>query len=183
MTSSVTGVDRGVLQRSEDAVLQSAVDAEMPVAGVVAMVTDRTGNVYEGAAGTRRFGGKDAITTDDAFALFSTTKAITATAALQLVEEGQLDLDRPEVGVVGPALGAADELHLGAGGGRGRRGVGPLGRVGAGRHAVDVVERAHQRQCAGIDGIDIALRIHRQSGRLRRGCGSEDSLHNQVLIT
>ena len=116
MTSSVTGVDRGVLQRSEDAVLQSAVDAEMPVAGVVAMVTDRTGNVYEGAAGTRRFGGKDAITTDDAFALFSTTKAITATAALQLVEEGALDLDSPASRYV-PEIGELQVIEGFDGGG------------------------------------------------------------------
>ena len=95
MTSSITGVDRGALTRSEDAVLKSAIDAEAPVAGVVAMVTDRSGNIYEGAAGKRRIDGDAAITTDDVFALFSTTKAITATAALQLVEEGQLDLDRP----------------------------------------------------------------------------------------
>ena len=95
MTSSITGVDRGTLTRSEDAVLKSAIDAEAPVAGVVAMMTDRSGNIYEGAAGKRRIDGDAAITTDDVFALFSTTKAITATAALQLVEEGQLDLDRP----------------------------------------------------------------------------------------
>jgi methyl acetate hydrolase len=31
-------------------------------------------------------------TTDTVFAIFSTTKAITATACLQLVEEGKLDL-------------------------------------------------------------------------------------------
>ena len=49
MTSSVTGVDRGVLKRSDDAILKSAVDADMPVAGVVAMVTDRNVNIYEGA--------------------------------------------------------------------------------------------------------------------------------------
>lgn len=95
MTSSVTGVDRGVLKRSDDAILKSAVDADMPVAGVVAMVTDRNGNIYEGAAGKRRIDGDAAIITNDVFALFSTTKAITATAALQLVEEGALDLDAP----------------------------------------------------------------------------------------
>ena len=78
MTSSVTGVDRGVLKRSDDAILKSAVDADMPVAGVVAMVTDRNGNIYEGAAGKRRIDGDAAITTNDVFALFSTTKAITA---------------------------------------------------------------------------------------------------------
>jgi methyl acetate hydrolase len=35
------------------------------------------------------------MTTDTVFALFSTTKAITGTAVLQLVEEGRLDLDAP----------------------------------------------------------------------------------------
>jgi methyl acetate hydrolase len=35
------------------------------------------------------------MTTDSVFAIFSTTKAITGTAALQLVEEGRLDLDAP----------------------------------------------------------------------------------------
>jgi methyl acetate hydrolase len=78
-----------------DAVLDRAVRAEAPVAGVVAMVTDRDGSVYEGTAGARRLGGDDPMTTDTVFALFSATKAITATAALQLVEEGRLDLDAP----------------------------------------------------------------------------------------
>jgi methyl acetate hydrolase len=78
-----------------DAILDRTVRAEAPVAGVVAMATDRNGDIYEGAAGTRTLGGDDAMTTDTAFALFSTTKAITATAALQLVEEGRLDLDAP----------------------------------------------------------------------------------------
>ncbi|MGN1288007.1 MAG: serine hydrolase domain-containing protein, partial [Bradyrhizobium sp.] len=35
------------------------------------------------------------MTTDSVFAIFSTTKAITGTAVLQLVEEGKLDLDAP----------------------------------------------------------------------------------------
>jgi methyl acetate hydrolase len=87
-----------------DAVLDRVVRAEAPVAGVVAMVTDRDRNVYEGAAGVRRLGGDDAMTTDSVFALFSTTKAITATAALQLVEEGRLDLDAPAATYV-PEIG------------------------------------------------------------------------------
>ena len=65
------------------------------VPGVVAMVTDRDRNVYEGAAGERVLGGGQAMTTDTVFAIFSTTKAITGTAVLQLVEEGKLDLDAP----------------------------------------------------------------------------------------
>jgi methyl acetate hydrolase len=78
-----------------DAVLDRAVRADAPVAGVVAMVTDRDRTVYEGTAGVRRLGGADPMTTDTVFAIFSCTKAVTATAALQLVEEGRLDLDAP----------------------------------------------------------------------------------------
>lgn len=78
-----------------DAILEGVVAAEAPVPGVVAMVTDRQGSLYEGAAGKKRIDREGAMTTDSVFALFSTTKAITGTAALQLVEEGRLDLDAP----------------------------------------------------------------------------------------
>lgn len=78
-----------------DNILQAAVTSNPRVPGVVAMVTDRERNVYEGAAGVRNTGSDAPMTIDDAFALFSTTKAITSTAALQLVEEGKLDLDAP----------------------------------------------------------------------------------------
>jgi methyl acetate hydrolase len=59
------------------------------------MVTNRNRNIYEGAAGKRRLDQPADMTTDSIFAIFSTTKAITATAVLQLVEEGKLDLDAP----------------------------------------------------------------------------------------
>ncbi|WP_399551190.1 serine hydrolase domain-containing protein [uncultured Rhodococcus sp.] len=65
------------------------------VPGVVAMITDREGNIYEGAAGERTLGHGVPMTLDTTFALFSTTKAITGTAVLQCVEEGLLDLDAP----------------------------------------------------------------------------------------
>ena len=78
-----------------DAVLNETVTAGQGVPGVVAMVTDRDGNIYEGAAGKRRSDQPAAMTTDTNFAIFSTTKAITGTAALQLVEQGKLDLDAP----------------------------------------------------------------------------------------
>ena len=78
-----------------DAVLQGVVSGSPRVPGVVAMVTNREGNIYEGAAGERVLGGPVKMTTDTVFAIFSTTKAITGTAILQLVEEGKLDLDAP----------------------------------------------------------------------------------------
>lgn len=78
-----------------DAILNETVTNGPGIPGVVAMVTDRNGNIYEGAAGKRRTDKPEAMTTDSSFAIFSTTKAITGTAALQLIEEGRLDLDAP----------------------------------------------------------------------------------------
>src|SRR3954454_24272647 len=92
------------LKAACDAILQRVVLGSAPVPGVVAMATDRRGNVYEGAAGKRVLGQDEAMTADTVFAIFSTTKAITGTAALQLVEEVRLDLDAlaktyvPEIG-------------------------------------------------------------------------------------
>jgi methyl acetate hydrolase len=80
---------------SADAILNRVVTSDPKVPGVVAMVTDRQRNIYEGAAGKRRLDRNEAMTTDSVFAIFSTTKAITGTAALQLVEDGKLDLDAP----------------------------------------------------------------------------------------
>ncbi len=78
-----------------DAVLKGVVTSDPRVPGVVAMATDRRRNIYEGAFGKRSLAHDADMTTDTVFAIFSTTKAITGTAALQLVEEGKLDLDAP----------------------------------------------------------------------------------------
>ncbi|ACB97432.1 serine hydrolase domain-containing protein [Beijerinckia indica] len=83
------------LKTSADVILDNAVTSQPSVAGVVAMITDRHHTIYEGAAGKRRLDRDAGMTSDSVFALFSTTKAITATAVLQLVEEGRLDLDAP----------------------------------------------------------------------------------------
>ncbi|KEO50787.1 serine hydrolase domain-containing protein [Thioclava pacifica] len=77
-----------------DAILNGLSEGEKRVPGVVAMVTDREGDIYSGAAGERRLGGEP-MTEDTVFAIFSTTKAIAGTTALQCVEEGLLDLDAP----------------------------------------------------------------------------------------
>ncbi len=81
--------------KSADAVLKGVVESSPRVPGVVAMATDRRGNIYEGAFGKRRLDRPADMAKDTVFAIFSTTKAITGTAALQLVEEGKLDLDAP----------------------------------------------------------------------------------------
>lgn len=93
-----------------DAVLQQALSADAPIPGVVAMVTDRTGNVYERAAGKRSIDSDESLTIEDTFALFSCTKAVTATAALQLVESERLDLDAPASNYV-PALGEVQVIE------------------------------------------------------------------------
>ncbi|MDH4277810.1 MAG: beta-lactamase family protein [Acidimicrobiia bacterium] len=78
-----------------DAVLDGVVSGSPRVPGVAAVATDRNGNIYQGARGERILGGGTDFTTDTVCAIFSTTKAIAGTAALQLVEEGKLDLDAP----------------------------------------------------------------------------------------
>jgi len=83
------------LQASGDAILHKIVSESQRVPGVVAMATDRNGTIYEGAAGKRVLGQDADMTTDSVFAIFSTTKAITGTAVLQLAEEGRVDLDAP----------------------------------------------------------------------------------------
>jgi methyl acetate hydrolase len=92
------------LQQTADAILHDAVNGNPGIPGVVAVATDRHGVFYTGAAGKRALGGAADMTPDSVFAIFSTTKAITGTAALQLVEDGKLDLDAPAKSYV-PELG------------------------------------------------------------------------------
>ncbi len=83
------------LKSAADQILQRVTTGKPIVPGVVAIATDRSGDIYEGAAGKRMQGGDAAMTPDSVFAIFSTTKAIAGTACLQLVEDGRLDLDAP----------------------------------------------------------------------------------------
>ena len=83
-----------MLKDNCDAVLREVTDGDQSVPGVVAMVTNRDGDIYRGASGEARINGEP-LTEETVFALFSTTKAITGTTALQCVEEGLLDLDAP----------------------------------------------------------------------------------------
>jgi methyl acetate hydrolase len=83
------------IKTAADAVLNKAVSSTPGVPGVVAVATDRNANTYEGAFGVRQAGAHAPMTTDSVFAIFSTTKAITGTACLQLVEDGKLELDAP----------------------------------------------------------------------------------------
>lgn len=98
----------GELKSACDAVLSRVTQGESRVPGVVAMVTGRKQDIYSGAAGDRRLG-DGAMSEDTVFAIFSTTKAIAGTTALQCVEEGLLDLDAPARDYV-PAIGKLQVL-------------------------------------------------------------------------
>lgn len=78
-----------------DAVLAQAVTADPGLPGVVAGLTTDRDTVYLGTAGVRAADGETPMTTDTVFALFSTTKPITATVALRLAEQGIIDLHAP----------------------------------------------------------------------------------------
>jgi methyl acetate hydrolase len=80
------------------------------VPGVAATVTDRDGTLYEGAFGVRVLGEDAPMTLDTVGWLASMTKAITAAAAMQLVERGALDLGRPASEWL-PELGKARVLE------------------------------------------------------------------------
>jgi methyl acetate hydrolase len=91
-----------------DRTLARAVDhAEVP--GVVALAADRHDVVYQGAFGRRAVDQPEPMTLDTVFAIASMTKAVTAVAAMQLIEQGRLRLDSP-VGDVLPEVGAAQVL-------------------------------------------------------------------------
>jgi methyl acetate hydrolase len=94
----------GDIQHSIDSILERVTSGDQRVPGVAAVATDREGIVYRGAAGVRAMGQDAAMTTDTVCAIFSTTKAITGTACLQLVENGRLDLDAPAK-TYAPAIG------------------------------------------------------------------------------
>jgi methyl acetate hydrolase len=92
-----------------DRMLHEAADKQ-EVPGVVAMAATRDGTLYAGAFGRRGLPAGPAMTTDSVFWIASMTKAITSTAAMQLVERGKLDLDGP-IGEVLPALAAPQVLE------------------------------------------------------------------------
>jgi methyl acetate hydrolase len=82
-------------KQAADTVLANTVGSAGGAPGVVAMVTDRQRNIYEGVAGKRELGGDAPMTTDSVMAIFSTTKALTGVTLLQLVEEGRVRLTDP----------------------------------------------------------------------------------------
>ena len=96
------------LKSSLDDLLAGAA-ASGAVPGVVALVTDRTHTLYEGAFGVRTLGTEGAMTVDTVGWIASLSKAITSSACMQLVEQGRIDLDSPAKQWV-PRLGQAQVL-------------------------------------------------------------------------
>ena len=97
------------ISQTADRLLTNAI-TEGAVPGVVAGATDRSGNLYLGGFGERVLGVGEEMTPDTVGWLASMTKALTAAAAMQLVERGELDLDAPAAEAV-PALGEVRVLE------------------------------------------------------------------------
>ena len=92
-----------------DQVLRRAADSgEVP--GVVATAATREGPIFQAAFGKRALPNGPAMTADSVFWIASMTKAITAAAAMQLVEQGKLSLDAP-IGKVLPDLASPQVLE------------------------------------------------------------------------
>jgi methyl acetate hydrolase len=92
----------------DDVLSQAVQDDDVP--GVVAMAATAQGIMYEGAFGRRERGKAPAMTLDTVVWIASMTKAITAAAAMQLVERRKLTLDSPAADVV-PSLAMAKVLE------------------------------------------------------------------------
>jgi methyl acetate hydrolase len=97
------------LQETINTLLQNAV-ANGDVPGVVAAVTNREETIYEGGFGERIIGSGSPMTPDTVVWIASMTKAITGMAAMQQVEQGTLELDRPARDVI-PYLGEVEVLE------------------------------------------------------------------------
>ncbi len=94
--SALPSAGRNALASQVDALLKGATDAG-DVPGVVAMATMHGATIYEGAFGTRRFGAAKPMAIDTVAWIASMTKPVTSVAAMQLVEQGRLQLDEPAV--------------------------------------------------------------------------------------
>jgi CubicO group peptidase (beta-lactamase class C family) len=87
------------LKENIDAMLKESVD-NGDVPGVVAVATNRDETIYEGGFGERVLGSGQTMTPDTVLWIASMTKAITGMAAMQQVEQGKLELDKPASDVI-----------------------------------------------------------------------------------
>jgi len=93
-SASGSGIRETAKMSMLDDVLEAGV-ARGAAPGAVAVTVDASGETWLGAAGERQIGSGVEMTTDTVGAIFSMTKAITGAAAMQLVEQGRIDLDAP----------------------------------------------------------------------------------------
>jgi methyl acetate hydrolase len=77
-----------------DQVLRQATETRQ-VPGVVALAATEKGTLYEGAFGRCKLPDGPGMALDAVFWIASMTKPVTSTAAMQLVEQGKLQLDQP----------------------------------------------------------------------------------------
>jgi CubicO group peptidase (beta-lactamase class C family) len=96
------------IQRQLDDAFQRAMDAGL-MPGVTVAVSRADEVLYAGSYGVRRLGDDVPMTADTVCWIASMTKAITATAAMLLVERGALHLDQPAAEIV-PEIAAAEVL-------------------------------------------------------------------------
>ena len=95
-------------QRIDDAMRNAA--AAQTVPGFVALAGNDRETIYQGAFGLRDLSNDTAMTLETVFWIASMTKAVVSVAAMQLVEQGRLSLDRP-ISEILPALKAPMVLH------------------------------------------------------------------------
>src|SRR5882762_6331716 len=77
-----------------DEAMRGAVERK-DVAGVVVMAADRKHVIYQGAFGAADIGEARPLRLDSLFRIASMTKAITSTAAMQLVEQNRIAIEDP----------------------------------------------------------------------------------------
>jgi CubicO group peptidase (beta-lactamase class C family) len=80
--------------QSIDVEMSRAVERK-DIAGVVVMAADRKGVIYQGAFGVADIGEAAPLKLDALFRIASMTKAVTSTAAMQLVEQGRFAIEDP----------------------------------------------------------------------------------------
>ena len=82
-----------------DELLQQAVDSGA-VPGIAAIATTPDGPTFEGYAGRLSLDGDAPVGADTVFRIASLTKALASVGAMQLVEQGELELDQPVASVL-----------------------------------------------------------------------------------
>jgi methyl acetate hydrolase len=103
-----TKLASGAVAPIEQALGQAVEAGTVP--GIVAIAATDKGSVYEGAFGKRDTANGPDMTPDTVFWIASMTKAVTAAACMQLVEQGKLQLEQT-MGELLPELASAQVLE------------------------------------------------------------------------